>query len=242
MGIATSAWPVLLPTVVTSLERPRARQEMAIARARERYEQVPRPIDEHLEGMTRGDRGCLGDVLTVIGALVTPILGIMASRGGLPLLFPLLGVGLAITGVVLQRKAQKHSSEERTRALKEGPLVLVWLVDPPEAVIEGTGEKVIRVIGVCTTRQGHEFDADYLARVGERLRERGREAPDGLGELFVNEFATGLRRVPASLGARDDTWAMRVIVYPKRLQGGVSSKRPAIPCIVDVERGFCEHV
>jgi hypothetical protein len=211
-------------------------------KARERYELAPREFDEGLELASRGDRGCLGDSISGVGAIATLGLGVGAAAGLLPLLAPFFGITLLVVGYVLSSGAQRRSSDERAAVLEAAPLLAVHLVSPPVGLFESS-RAVVRAVGVFSTAEARRFDDAYLRKVGEALIAAKTELPANLAALFEDEFAAGFHPVGAALGGEPDTYAARVVVYHERLvERRLAHDAPEIACIVDVPGGFIEHV
>lgn len=213
----------------------------SIERARERFEVVPREIDDELDRYARGDRGCAGDVVSGIGAIATLGLGVLTAAGLAPLLAPFVGITMLVIGYLLSSRVQRRSSDERMAALEAGPLVTVHLIDPPPRLAD-PGRATARVVGVFCTGEDQRHAASRLERVADQLAS-AESRPAALQALFDDEFAQGCHPVPDSMGADPDTFAARVVVYQERLEDRrLRPETPQIPCIVDPPRGFIEHV
>lgn len=192
--------------------------------------------------MARGDRGCLGDALSAAGAVLTVLLALLAGFGLLPLGAPFVGVGLLIVGYVLSSKAQRQSTKERTKALKEAPLAYAVLVDPPASLRE-PGRAVARCAAVFSLDDAHRFDTDRLMELAERVAADRGERAETIAALLGDRFKAGCHPVPAAYEPPPDTFAANVVVYGDRLEDQVlPSGAPSIPVIVDTQQGFIEHV
>jgi hypothetical protein len=212
-----------------------------LVRARERYESTPRRLDEALEGMARGDRGCAADVVAALGALVTLAGGLGVALGALPLGAPFLGVAGMVAGWLLGGRARTRSSELRTRALREGPLVFACLVEP-DPRLRAPGRPVSRGAAVFCTDPARRFDGAYLARVADGLRASTVPRSPEVSAVLADRFAPGMPVVPEPAGG-NATFVANVVVYGERLPDGASdAKPPLIACIVDIPSGFIEHV
>jgi hypothetical protein len=245
----------------------------ALARVRDRFEATPRSLDdEQLTRIARGDRGCLGDLLSGIGAVSLVVAVILGAMETISFTWTYVGVGLWIAGFVWGTVSQSRSGARRKQALESGPLVMA-VVLRAEAWLRRPGKRVGRAVVVFTTDEQRRFDRAWIERLARSIEATLSAKAGGaqwvpLRALLVDQDAFGLHRVPPDLlteaqGEADAAPAVYLAsmhVDPERLDEGYlggdddleageldvdidAPKRP--PCVIviaDPEREFVEQV
>jgi hypothetical protein len=241
----------------------------ALARARDRFEATPRSLDDDdLTRIARGDRGCLGDLLSFGGAAALVTTVILGAMGTISFSWTYAAMGLWIAGFVWGTVSQARSGTSRKVALETGPLVL-GVVVRDEPSLRRPGKQAGRAVVVFTTDSERRFDRDWLERVAERIES---ELDGGAGTaewvplraLLVDRDAYGLRRVPPELLEPRDreqpVYLSSMAVHPERLEGGylgaeddreagerdvdldAPRRPPTVVVIVDPDHRFIEQV
>lgn len=198
-----------------------------LARARARFEATPRTLeDDELVRMSRGDRGCLGDMLSGLGAVMLVAAVILGAMEKIAFTWTYVGVAIWVGGFVWGTIAQSRSGTRRKQALEAGPLAMA-VVLRSEDWLRRPGKRVGRAVVLLSTDDARRFDRDWLERaaahVDEQLDARA-GGPDWvpLRSLLVDRDAFGLHRVPAELLeglGPGEVWLASVLVHPERLEG-----------------------
>jgi hypothetical protein len=176
----------------------------ALARVRDRFEATPRSLDdEQLTRIARGDRGCLGDLLSGFGAVSLVVAVILGAMGRISFTWAYAGVALWIAGFVWGTVSQSRSGARRKQALESGPLVMA-VVLRAEAWLRRPGKRVGRAVVVFTTDEQRRFDRVWIERVALAIETTLNAKAGGpqwvpLRALLVDEDAFGLHRVPQDL-------------------------------------------
>lgn len=236
-----------------------------LARARARFEATPRKLDdEALDRIARGDRGCLGDLLSGIGALTLIGTMILAAMGMLEFGWAYVGVALWVGGFLLGTYSQARSGRERRAALEAGPLVL-GVVMRDQAWLRRPGKQAGRVVVLFSTSPARRFDRDALeasAAALDRVLAEPSDAPERvpLRALLADDEGFGCHAVPPGLLADDaELWLASVIAHPERMLAGylggeddieagkqdldldAPMRPPTLVLFVDPARGFVEQ-
>ncbi len=239
----------------------------ALARARHRFEATPRELDDEVfDRIARGDRGCLGDVLSGLGALVLVTTMILGALDMLGFGWAYVGLALWIGGFVLGTYSQARSGRERKAALTAGPLVLgTVLRDEPH--LRRPGQQAGRVVVLFSTTPERRFDREWLEARAATV-ERGLNEPaddptlEPLRSLLADRDQFGCHLVPPALTreAESEVWLAAAIAHPDRLEGDylggeddfvagregleidAPTRPPALVLVVDPSSGFVEQV
>lgn len=241
----------------------------ALARARDRFEATPRSLDDDdLTRIARGDRGCLGDVLSGLGAVALVTTVILGAMGTISFSWTYLAVGVWIGGFVWGTVAQARSGKLRKAALETGPLTLAVVVRD-EPWLRRPGKRAGRVVVLFSTDDAHRFDRDWLERVAKHLQaelDGNAGAADWipLRALLADPDSFGLHRAPSELLAPEDrdspVYLASMVVHPERFDGGylgaeddreageldldidAPTRAPTVAVIVDPQNAFIEQV
>jgi hypothetical protein len=240
----------------------------ALVRARDRFESTPRSLDnEELTRIARGDRGCLGDLLSGLGAVALVTSVILGAMETISFSWTYLAVAVWIGGFVWGTVAQTRSGKRRKAALESGPLVLA-LVMRDEPWLRRLGKRVGRAVVLFTTDSERRFDRDWLEQLAERLEASLQHSQAAalipLRALLADPEAFGLHPVPSELVAPEQREAKiylaSMIVHPEWLEGGYlgaeddreageqdrdldsPNRPPTLAVIVHPEHGFIEQV
>lgn len=181
----------------------------ALVRVRDRFEATPRALDDdQMSRIARGDRGCLGDVLSGVGAISLVIAVILGAMETISYSWTYVGVAVWIAGFVWGTVAQSRSGSVRKQALESGPLVLA-VVLRSEAWLRRPGKRVGRAVVVFTTDERWRFDRGWVERMATFI-DTTLDAKAGdsqwvpLRALLVDQDAFGMHRVPLDLLAHAD--------------------------------------
>ncbi len=204
---------------------------------RARYEATPRTIDDALHPLSRGDRGCLGDALAGIGALLTGVFGIIASTGAGGWGYMAIGAALFVGGFAMSTIHQSRSSAQRNQALIGGPLVTgrVLRADPKLAE---PGIGFAPAIVLLSLEPERRFDPGHLKAVAERVLAAGGE----VGALVTAEHIEGVPAIPEAVAEAPAIHVGEVIVDRERLSGRPLRAGGEVTLIVDPASGFIEHI
>ena len=240
-----------------------------LARARERFEATPRSLeDDELIRISRGDRGCLGDLLSGLGAVTLVGAMVLAALGKLAFGWAYVGVGIWISGFVWGTVAQSRSGKHRKGALESGPLVL-GVILRAEDWLRRSGKRVGRAVVLFSTDTERRFDREWIERAAKQLEHR-LDAASGTPEwvplraLLADRDSFGVHRVPAGVldlggSGEAELYLGAVVVHPERLEHGylggdddqeagerdididAPTRAPTIVAIVDPDRSFIEQ-
>jgi hypothetical protein len=238
----------------------------ALARARDRFELTPRKLDdEALDRIARGDRGCLGDVLSGVGAVVLVTTMILGAMDIIAWSWAYVGVALWVGGFVLGTYSQARSGKQRKAALESSPLVLATVLRD-EAWLRRPGKQPGRAVVLFSTTPERRFDREWLEAAAAKLERQLGEPNDDparvpLRALLADHLSFGCHRVPDDLRVDDaELWLASVIVHPERLEAGYlggeddreaaeqgleidgPTRPPALALFVDPAHGFIEQV
>lgn len=241
---------------------------LALARARERFEATPRKLDdEALDRIARGDRGCLGDVISGVGALLLVTTMILGAIDVIAFSWAYVGVALWVGGFAFGTYSQARSGRDRRAALEAGPLVLATVLRD-EPWLRRPGKQAGRAVVLFSTSATRRFDREWLEASAAKL-ERLLNEPSAdptrvpLRALLADRDSFGCHAVPPELlGDQHDheLWLASVIVHPERLAAGylggeedseaaeqgaeidAPTRPPALALFVDPVRGFVEQV
>jgi hypothetical protein len=242
----------------------------ALARARDRLEATPRSLDdEDLTRLARGDRGCLTDVLSGLGAVALVTTVALGAMGTISFSWTYLAVSVWIGGFVWGTVAQARSGKLRKSALESGPLTLALVMRDEGAWMRRPGKRSGRAVVLFSTDGAHRFDRDWLERVAKQL-EAKLQSTAGAAEwvplraLLADPDAFGMHRAPSELLAPEHrecpVYLASMNVHPERFDGGylgaeddreageldldidTPARPPTVVVIVDPERGFIEQV
>ncbi len=223
---------------------PATPESSALVQLRRRYESTPRTLDDDLQRMARGDRGCLGDAVAgagAVGLIGSGIAGYLGLVGYGP---TILSAALLIGGFFLSAANQARSGPIRQRALTEGPLALGRVVRADPALF-APGDATYPALIVFTVDPERRFDAAYLHQVADRVLAL-REAPappDCAAALTMLRDVNQVEvlRLPPALAGPGDAYLGVVCVDPRRLPARRVEDH-LVPIIAAPELGFVEHV
>ncbi|MFO7562241.1 MAG: hypothetical protein R6X02_06330 [Enhygromyxa sp.] len=239
-----------------------------LARARARFEATPRSLDDdELVRIARGDRGCLGDALSGLGAVTLVAAMILSALDMIAFEWAYLGVAIWIGGFAWGTILQSRSGTQRKGALESGPLVL-GVVLRASAWLRRPGKRVGRAVALFCTEPARRFDRAWLEDLARQL-ERRLDAAAGSPEwvplraLLADPDSFGVHRVPEGLlegGDAKQLYLASLIVHPERLEGGylgaeddreaveldleldAPARLPTVLAIIDPERSFVEQI
>jgi hypothetical protein len=239
-----------------------------LARARHRFEATPRSLDDdELVRISRGDRGCLGDALSGLGAVSMVGAMILSALDLIAFEWAYLGVAIWIGGFAWGTVLQSRSGRQRKQALESGPLVLA-VVLRAEEWLRRPGKRVGRAVALFCTDPDRRFDRPWLEQIAKQLERRldgAAGSPEWvpLRALLADRDSFGVHPIPAGLLESDEgaqLYLASVIIHPERLEGGylgaeddreagdldieldAPSRASTVIAIVDPERGFIEQV
>lgn len=213
---------------------------------RARYEATPRRIDDDLEPLARGDRGCLGDLMAGLGALGTAVFGIIAATGAGGWGFMAISAAVFVLGFLLSTIHQLRSARVRRLALERGPLVLARVVRVEPRLREaGAGVGLARV--VFSLAPDRRFDADALAAIGGRVRalEAGEETDAGAEAAraaLARRSIAGVQPLAEALVACPEVHVAEVILDKERRGGQALAEGDLVALLVEPASGVVEHV
>lgn len=237
----------------------------ALDTIRDRFESTPRELDaDELVRLARGDRGCLGDLVSGLGAIMLVGGAILGAMELVSFDLAYAGCAIWIGGFVWGTYSQTVSGRARKAALTAGPLVMA-VVLRKAAWLGRPGKRVGRALVLFSTDPRRRFDRDWLdaaAAALERAHARGQAG--AWAELLRDEEAFGMHALdeleldePAR--ARS-LWLAAMIVHPERLEGGylgyaedqdagerdaeldAELRAPTVLAIVEPETKFIEQV
>lgn len=240
-----------------------------LARARARFEATPRSLEhDDLTRIARGDRGCLGDLLSGLGAVTLVAAMILSALELIAFAWAYVGVAIWVGGFVWGTISQSRSGQQRKLALESGPLVLASVLRA-DAWLRRPGKRVGRAVVLFTTDPERRFDREWLESIAKQL-ERRLDGDAGTAEwvplraLLADRDSFGVHPIPTGVVDHDDAplYLASMLVHPERLDGQYlgfeddreagelglelddpAQARPAtIIAIVDPERGFIEQV
>ena len=205
----------------------------ALALARARFEATPRKLeDDELIRISRGDRGCLGDVLSGVGAVFLVAAVILGAMETIAFTWTYVGVAIWVGGFIWGTIVQSRSGTERKQALESGPLVMAVVLREDEW-LRRPGKRVGRAVVLVCLDEARRFDREWLERAAADIDERLDAEAGGadwvpLRALLADRDAFGVHAVPADLSAdldRSDRkpaalYLAAVMVHPERLEGG----------------------
>ena len=189
-----------------------------------RYEATPRTIDDELQGLARGDRGCLGDLVSGLGAVMLVGGAILGAMEMVSFNVAYAGCAIWIGGFVWGTYSQTVSGRARKAALTAGPLVMGvvlrragWLGRP--------GKRVGRAVVLFSTDPARRFDRDWLDAAAGAVEQALEQGQGGAwAELLRDEEAFGMHALAElELDEPDAAQALylaAMIVHPERLEGG----------------------
>lgn len=217
----------------------------ALAQTRQRYEATPRQLDDDLQRMARGDRGCLGDAIAGAGALGLIAFGILGYLGFGGLLFTVLSAAMLIGGFALSAVAQARSGPIRRQAVLEGPLVQGRVLRADPALYQ-PGDASYPALVVFALDPERRFDAGFVHALAERLlalRGASPVPPDqaAAAAMLDDPNAVAPLRLPPSLAGDAEAYMAVISVDPRRLP----DKRLTdglVTLIASPAAGFAEHV
>lgn len=216
----------------------------ALVAARRRYETTPRTLDDDLQRMARGDRGCLGDAVAGLGAVGLIVSGVLSYLGLIGHGLTILSAALLLGGFFLSASVQARSGPLRQRALTEGPLALGRVVRASPALFE-PGDASYPALVVFTVDPDRRFDTRYLHAVADRvlaLREAPAAAETAAAlQMLRDENQIAVLRLPAALSGPGTAYLGVISVDPKRLPARRVEDN-LVPVIASPELGFVEHV
>lgn len=219
-------------------------RSFALAETRRRYESTPRTLDDDLQRMARGDRGCLGDAIAGVGALGILVFGVLGYLGFTGMGPTAVAAALLIGGFVLSSAAQVKSAPLRHRALTAGPLVLGRVLRTDPALYE-PGETPHPALVLFAVDEPHRFDADYLRDLAGKLAAlRDGDAPagqEGVQARLRDPARADILELPAALSAPGHAFVGTVSVDPRRLPAR-KIEADVVPVIAAPGLGFVEHV
>lgn len=188
-----------------------------LSRARARFESTPRPVDDddQMTRIVRGDRGCLGDALSGVGAVALVTFLVLSGMGKIAFGWVYVGVAIFVGGFFTGAVAQSRSGKQRRAALESGPMVRA-VVLRAEPWLSRPGKRVGRAVVVFCTDEDRRFDRAWLEQMAKAWEEDG----GGPGrELLRDPNSFGLHPIPDVEGARG-SYVATVLVHPERLEGG----------------------
>ena len=219
-------------------------RSFALAETRRRYEATPRTLDDDLQRMARGDRGCLGDAIAGVGALGILVFGVLGYLGFTGMGPTAFAAALLIGGFVLSAATQVKSAPLRHRALTSGPLVLGRVLRTDPALYQ-PGETPYPALVVFAVDPPHRFDAAYLDEIAGRLAalQGGAAPPDqaDVQAMLRDPNRTTPLHLPAALAAPGDAFLGVVSVDPRRLPAS-KIEGDVVPVIAAPGLGVVEHV
>lgn len=211
----------------------------ALDHTRARFETTPRALeDDELVRIARGDRGCLGDLVSGLGAVLLISAAILGAMGRISFTWTYVAAAVWIGGFVWGTVAQTRSGKLRKAALEQGPLVMA-VVLRSEDCLQRPGKRVGRAVVAFTTADGRRFDREGLDALAAAL-EAGKDSdaarasewvallddPDAFGVFAVEPAVLGpglAGRDDSEAGAEDcwaeDCWVAAMHVHPERLDG-----------------------
>lgn len=237
----------------------------ALDTIRDRFESTPRELEaDELVRLARGDRGCLGDLVSGLGAIMLVGGAILGAMEIVSFNVAYVGCAIWIGGFVWGTYSQTVSGRARKAALTAGPLVMGvvlrkadWLGRP--------GKRVGRAVVLFSTDPTRRFDRDWLdaaAVAVEQAHEGGKGA--AWAELLRDEEAFGVHALGElefdEAGSAQGLWLGAMIVHPERLEGGylgyvedqeagerdadldAQLRAPTVLAIVDPDTQFIEQV
>jgi hypothetical protein len=220
-------------------------RSFALAETRRRYEATPRQLDDDLQRMARGDRGCLGDAIAGAGALGILVFGVLGYLGYTGVGFTAVAAALLIGGFFVSAVATARSGPVRYNALTEGPLVLARVLRA-DAALREPGDVPHPALVVFAVDPSHRFDAKFLNELAGpilALRDAADVPPDQLAvaTMLRDPNRVDLLRLPPALAGDGDAYLGVVSVDPRRLPAR-KIEDDVVPVIADPARGFVEHV
>ncbi len=219
-------------------------RSFALAETRRRYEATPRTLDDDLQRMARGDRGCLGDAIAGAGALGIFVFGVLGYLGFTGMAPTAVAAALLIAGFVLSSAAQVKSAPLRHRALTAGPLVLGRVLRTDRALYE-PGETPYPALVLFAVDEPHRFDADYLRELAGKLEslQSGSAQPghEAVQARLRDPERADIVELPATLSGPGHAFVGTISVDPRRLPAR-KIEADVVPVIVAPGLGFVEHV
>jgi hypothetical protein len=210
----------------------------------ERWNSTPRELDEVLGRIARGDRGCLPDAVAGTGALLLFAALVMSSLEILGTAWVYVGAGVWVGGFAWGVFAQGRSTRVRRAAMESAPLVLGRVVHCDPHLGE-PGKRVGRALVVLSLRDPERLAPEGLVTCAEALRggpaDLEREAP-AVHELLGDPFEIAVVPIPKEIAGRSECFAARVVVFPDRLETGVTGPDEVIPLVVDPVLRFAEQL
>ena len=189
-----------------------------LVRARERYGHVPRSLDENLQHLARGDRGCLWLSVSAVGAVTTIVIALLSMRGVVSFSWAYLGLAVWIGATVAGGVVQSRSEKDRRAALRAAPLVAgrVVLAEPH---LRADGRRAGRALVVFSLDDDGRRDDARMREAAVTLRHHeDRPLARVRGDRFwPGPFEVSSLAVEPPLPAR--THVAWVVVDPLRRQG-----------------------
>jgi len=206
-----------------------------VAELRRRYAATPRALDEDLQNLAIGDRGCLGDAMAGLGAFAIIVFGILAFIAGQGWGYMLIGGVMFIVGYGLSTHARGVSTRVRTEALTSGPLVLAKVIRGPDELWSKQTVVAPASVVFCADPE-RAFDRELLTEVHDRL------AGSAEVQALAKDYIKGVYTIPESLtGGQGQVFAATVVINGHRLPAGRLTDG-FVPVIVSPSRSFVEHI
>jgi hypothetical protein len=216
----------------------------------EKYRARPRKMDDHLAARLRvlreqisSGRISRGDRLTkklAIAAAVLAVAGILEwlfTPGRIALCL----AGLALLAAAAARLQFLRTLEKEFRALaRNGHCVLATVIIANSDLFQ-PGDHPLPAAVVLCFKESLRFDEKFLGCMVEELVElRARTTPpppdqQSLWAFLRNDYATGLRQVPASISGNAETYVSDLIIDPRILPERRLTE-PGLPALLAVEQ------
>ena len=130
---------------------------------RSRYDARPRAIEKQMVRLARGDRGCLFDAISALGALLTAALFILANLEMLPQQSFWLGVMVWAGGFISGTMYQLRDGKRRKAALRDGLFTLGWVLEvDPEFATPAAAKRAMRGLVLFATDASNATDVSRL--------------------------------------------------------------------------------
>lgn len=211
---------------------------------------TPRSLDKRWTRLMRGDRGCLFDAMSLVGAVLTIAAVSLAKMEVFPWMVAYVCGGTWVLGFLLGTRAQWRSGARRREALTQGPLVALGIIEaePQLSQKEGRRAPVGRALVLMVKGEPGEALRDgakvsAAARAIKKALDEGRSLGPEIDALREDSFCFKRLGFHDKSIADGDWKISRLIVHGDRLAQGASPVQSGsvIWGIYDEELDILEH-